>query len=276
VVKFFVQIIAPVIGLFGILQALFPANTRRQKAGWIALFISLTLISIVLLVIPRPMPLGTTTPMPFAWWKLNSVSGTIAVDSAGSNNGTLNSGASFVTGGILGGYAASLGKSAWNGGGNVRLPVNLPASFTLYFWINPASYNSADPGSGDGNSAFGGEVYKISGFRTGFRPNGIFEFWTVESGGTIGLNDTASTPTGTWTQFAITFDHNVSTASLYRNGTLIATSSGSYIPSATPMGVDYGVDAVGYFYGLVDQVRLYDHPLSGAAITALYKSDLKP
>ena len=42
------------------------------------------------------------------------------------------------------------------------------------------------------------------------------------------------------------------------------------------MGMDSGVGGIDQFYGLVDQVRLYNYALSGSAITALYNSDLGP
>jgi hypothetical protein len=61
--------------------------------------------------------------------------------SAGGHMGTLVRPASWVTAGILGRDAAGVGDSAHDGrGGYIQFPINLPASFTFYFWSNATSY----------------------------------------------------------------------------------------------------------------------------------------
>jgi hypothetical protein len=217
---------------------------------------------------PTPTPTPVLAP-PVAWWQLNSTGGSTAVDSAGSNSGTLKAGAAFAPGGILCGYAASVGDGAHNDrGGYVQFPINLPALFTLYFWSNAISFSA---GTHDNNIALGGEVYNRNGFRSGFDGSGIFSFWTVESGGTITVADTTGATARTWQQFAITYDGT--TARLYRNGAYVTQNAGIYIPgSATNMST-YGASTAGHFYGLFDQISVYNYALSSAAITALYNAD---
>ena len=99
----------------------------------------------------------------------------------------------------------------------------------------------------------------------------MLSFWTTESGGTLNLNDTAAVPAGTWEQYAITY--SAGTANLYRNGALVASASGTYVPGTAGMGIDLGIGGVGQFFGLVDQVRLYNYAISAPAIAALYNSD---
>jgi hypothetical protein len=216
-----------------------------------------------------PTPAGTL----IGWWQLNSTSGTTAPDSAGSSPGTLVNGTSWATGGILGGNAVSVGDSAFDGnGGGVTFAINLPSSFTLYFWSKANAYGSKLDASGPYNNLIlGGEVYATNGFRAGFTPRGVFSFWTSQSGGTLTLYDTTSAPTGAWQQYAITYSSG--TASLYRGGTLVASASGTYVAGTVGMGIDWGVSGIRQFYGLVDQVRLYNYALSASAIAALYNSD---
>lgn len=215
----------------------------------------------------------TATGALVAWWKLNSSGGSAAADSAGSNTGTLINGASWAPGGILGGNAVSVGDSAFNGsGGGVTFPINLPASFTLYFWSKANDYFGSSYTGPDNNVLFGGETYLTNGFRSGFTAAGVFIFWTSESGGDLTLSDTTAAPAGTWQQYAITYSGGA--GSLYRNGTLVSSASGAYVTGTTGMGLASEIGGVRQFYGLVDQVRLYNYPLSPSAITALYNSDL--
>jgi len=188
----------------------------------------------------------------------------------------LNNVATWVTGGILGGNAVSVGDSAFDhNGGRVSFPINLPPSFTLYFWSKATGYGTKlDANGAYNNFIFGGEVYLTNGFRAGFTPAGLFSFWTSQSGGTLTLFDTTDAPSGAWEQYAITYSAGI--GKLYRNGVLVASRSGTYVPGTTGMGIDSGVGGIDQFYGLVDQVRLYNSALSGTAITDLYNSDVNP
>jgi concanavalin A-like lectin/glucanase superfamily protein/parallel beta helix pectate lyase-like protein len=219
---------------------------------------------------------STPTPARISWWKLNSSGGITAIDSAGSSPGTLNHAATWVTGGILGRNAVSVGDRTFdNNGGRVSFPINLPPSFTLYFWSKATAYGAKLDASGAYNNLIlGGEVYLTNGFRAGFTPAGLFSFWTSQSGGTLTLSDTTDAPSRTWEQYAITYSAGI--GRLYRNGALGASGSGTYVPGTTGMGIDSGVGGVAQFYGLVDQVRLYNFALSGTAITDLYNSDVNP
>ena len=104
-----------------------------------------------------------------AWWKLNSSGGTTAPDSSGSSPGTLNNAATWVTDGILGGNAVSVGDSGFDGnGGGISFPINLPADFTLYFWSKANAFFGTSYTGADNNVMSGGETYLTNGFRSGF------------------------------------------------------------------------------------------------------------
>jgi Concanavalin A-like lectin/glucanases superfamily len=216
------------------------------------------------------------TPTPSStlahWWKFNDGSGTVAADSADSAPGTL-SGSAAWRAGVDEQYAVSIGTSSYNGGGAVSFPTNLPTAFTLSFWVNPNGFNNTLAGGGAYNNVlFGGEQYATNGFRSGFGSTGIFSFWTTESGGTLTLNDTSAISTGVWTWFAVTYSGG--SASLYRNGNLVATAAGTYIPGTNNLGLDAGVNGVAYYWGSVDDTRIYGAALSASAILSLYQSSV--
>ena len=223
----------------------------------------------VLFMLLEPSAKAQTTPTLTHWWKFNDGSGTVAIDSADSAPGTLTGSASWVAGSDET-YAVSVGNSSYNGGGAVAFPTNLPAAFTFSFWVNPSDYNSAIGGYGAYNNVlFAGEQYSTNGFRSGFTSTGVFSFWTTESGGTLTLNDTSAIATGVWNWFAVTYSGG--SASLYRNGALVATASGTYIPGTTNMGLDTGTGGVDFYWGNVDDTRIYNSALSASAILALYQ-----
>ncbi len=201
-------------------------------------------------------------------WSFDEGSGSAAADSVSNASGTLAGGATWVTG-ADGPHAVAVGNSTFSGGGTVSLPANLPSVFTLTFWANASGYGATSDGFGAYNNALlGGETYLTNGFRSGFTPGGSFQFWTTQSGGSLTLADPTALHTGTWAQFAVTYSGG--TASLYRDGTLVSTASGTYVAGTSSMGIDTGVGGVHPFWGAVDDVRIYDQVLSGSAIAALY------
>jgi hypothetical protein len=202
------------------------------------------------------------------WWKLDDGTGTSAADSAGDAPGTLAGGASWVSG-VDETFAVSVGDSSYSGGGTVSFPTNLPSTFTLSFWAKATAFGSVEDGTGAyNNTIVGGEVYLTNGFRTGFTPSGVFNFWTSQSGGDLGLADTVASPTGTWIQFVVTYSNGA--GQLYRNGSLVSSNDGTYVPGTSAMGIATGVGGVHPFWGDVDDVRIYDQVLSPSEIAGLY------
>jgi hypothetical protein len=221
-----------------------------------------------------PTPTATATPSPtptpipslIDWWQFNETSGTTAADSAGNNPGTLANGASWVSGKI--GNAVGVGNSSFNGGGTVSFPTNLPSTFTLGFWAKANGYgNALGDGGQNNNVLFGGENYLVNGFRSGFTTSGIFTFWTTQSGGTLTLADTTTSPVGTWNQYVVTYQGG--SAALYKNCSLVSQATGTYNAGATSMGIDTGIGGVGQFWGSVDDARIYNSVLSSTAIASL-------
>jgi len=203
------------------------------------------------------------------WWKFDEGTGTIAYDYSGNNaTGTLLGTPTWVSGKV-GPYAISVGNSSYSQNGYINLGETLPSSsFTLSLWLNPSGIGSQC--STNQCIVLGGENYNTNGFRAGY-PNSsaFFSFWTNQSGGSISLASLSPSSAGNWDFIAVTYANG--SASLYRNGILQGSATGTYILGPN-MGIDTGVGGTSWFWGKVDDVRVYNRALSTAEINQIYNA----
>src|SRR6476620_1752152 len=132
---------------------------------------------------------------------------------------------------------------------------------TLEAWVNPSA------GGGwrtavlkeFGTSSLAYALYSSNG--TPGRPD-----VSVNVNGDHGLAANASLPLNAWTHLAATFDG--STARLYVNGGAPTTlaASGALATTAGPLRIGGNAVWGDYFSGLIDDVRVYNRPLSAAEI----------
>lgn len=211
------------------------------------------------------MPIGYGDSSLIDWLKFDEGSGTAAADSSGMNYpAALNAFATWPAGKV-GSYALGV----VNGSSFASLTTTLPSStFSLAFWENASSFNAGV--SGNWNLIMGGEVYTASGFRSGFSGSGCYQFWTTQSGGTLNFTGSPCISTGQWNFWTVTFQN--SSASMYLNGSLIASSTGTYVKSANLPGISDGIGGVQFFTGSVDDVRIYNRALTTAEISAIYNA----
>ena len=212
---------------------------------------------------------------PLGYWKMDETSGTIARDSWGNRNGTLNSGVTNNVAGpvppVLPGFAPA--NKAYNFSGSASF-VNLPAfgqfdsTMTIIAWINPNG-NQAD---------YSGMVFTRGG-----------------GGGTCGLdftqlqnigyhwNDAASTynwrsgliPTpGQWNFVALVVEPTQATAYLDAFDGTGLNSAVNTVNHGTAnwTGVAIGQDSAGgrFFKGGMDDVAVYSYALSPEQIAAIH------
>jgi hypothetical protein len=207
------------------------------------------------------------------WWKLDDGTGSIATDSAGSNDGTI-TGATWTTGKVGGaldfdgdGDYVVIGSSVsvnniWGGGG------------TFIAWFNPSSIPT-DPriiswNTGDDRSCVLLDAPSTINMRRSF--NGALGKWHVNF----------TSPTNEWTHLAITYndDSDLNDPTFYVNGTTLtvaktATPSGSSKSSSNAyLGSDRGIRR--YFNGKIDDVRIYDYELSSQEVQNLYNPNQAP
>jgi len=195
-----------------------------------------------------------------AWWRCDEGKGTSVANSAGAGNGaTLMNGVDWVPG--------RLGKALKFDGVAGYLSCkseNLPATHepqTICFWLNLPSR----PARGEDILCFSND--SLSGaLQAGVAPNRL-SFWRF-GGGNLG---TVSTPSpNAWHHCAFTTDGK--THSLYLDGKLENTSS-TPLQSVGVTNCEFGryrgVGGGAYFSGMLDDLRIYNRPLSEAEVRGL-------
>lgn len=212
---------------------------------------------------------------PLAYWRLDEDAGTTAVDSTGHYVGTYRNGVTLGVPGILPDDTAA---SFDGDGGYVDVGKNLAflytAPFSVEAWIRPTRIDGAFRGvlSNESTSIsqrFGYLLYVERDADGGVLSG--FERWNGGSSNpTVAVNEVAQ---GSWTHLVGTFASNGheilyvngSQANAYTGPPIQITTTGSFViaalnSAATPT----------FFAGSIDEVAVYDHPLSQRCVLAHY------
>jgi len=189
-------------------------------------------------------------------WRLDDGAGTVAADDAGGHDGVLSGTATFVPGGMAGG-AVSFNQGRIDLPAAVVQALDAGKAFTVSMWISPVSFG---------------------GYRTVFDTVGRqLALWIdTPGGGWYGIGGTSNQAlydpawtTGEWQHLVMTSDGT--TAHTYRNG----VSNSDLTPgglAAAEWVLGYNVSGGGnYYYGLMDDVQVYDTALPPADIAFLYE-----
>ena len=200
-----------------------------------------------------------------------------AKDSMGTNSGALVGGVTFATGEV--GQAFNFDGFT----GYVTNPVAiLPAvsnSFTVEFWAWPTGNRANTPQSTTGIAGISNQRYAIfphqpigtpaAGVGVSVGTNGIsvFEHADTYLPSLLVYNAAISG----WTHIAVVYNNKQ--PSLYVNGVLVGTGLTSP-RSASFASTGLGEDGHGYGYysGLLDEVSIYDRPLSTVEIQGIYNA----
>ena len=202
---------------------------------------------------------------PASWWQFDDPAGTTDYDAVGSAHGTYNGTRTNVPG--VAGQAASFDPT--DGGDYVHAPgVQLNTTdVTLSCWAKstPTTWNVngwlvAERGA---NGVF-------------IHPDGGGTYWrpfVLDNGGThhqIG-GHTAPAISDRFHHYAVTFDDTADVGKLYFDGQLINTVTGmSTFARTAPTSIDLEIGSDDYAgrdgHGAIDDVLIYDQPLSDAAI----------
>lgn len=200
-------------------------------------------------------PLNTLSTGLIGYWPMNELSGTTVEDKKSGNNGSLSGSVSRVDAVDNAAFKKAL---SFNGGSvNISSQPSV-SNFSLSMWVNFSDTNFNNSQSLFSNNQFFlrkdvlAEGNKISGF--------------------IHLNDNSYEPrarsivpvSGTWYNVIQTWEGT--TQKMYINGEIKASStrSGSFA-SYTQTQIGTGTIA-GPFYGMVDDIRLYNEVLDDARI----------
>jgi Concanavalin A-like lectin/glucanases superfamily/Domain of unknown function (DUF2341) len=222
---------------------------------------------------------------PVAHWKLDECQGATAYDSSGNGlNGTINPGASGNT--AVGTCNSGTSTHMWNDGNigkfnsslgfdgtddNVTIPDNSLFDFTTNMtasaWVYMPSIVDSEQHivSNNNNGA-------NTGYALMYRDNATgFVFRVYSSGGANNVACTRSYQANTWYHVAGTYDG--ANQRIYVNGVLCNTAANTNSIPASSESMRIGFDStlsLFYFSGQIDDVRLYNYPLSATQIRLLF------
>src|ERR1035437_8586401 len=225
-------------------------------------------------------PAGSCVPPPsglVSWWRGEGD----GFDAVGTNNGTLQSGASFGVGRVGQSFALD-GMNAY-----VRIPksasLDAPNQLTIDFWI------MADPSQPIGSRVVGLVTSDYYGLEIGTAASkaGVVFFVRTDTGGhyvsTTDLNTTGAVfPAGEWHHIAGVYDG--AKVQLYLDGQALgkpAVVTGQISPMLANSFVAIGSsdgrtvcsgECIGtrYFKGQMDEVDFFNRALSASAVAAIY------
>jgi hypothetical protein len=206
-----------------------------------------------------------------AHWKLDETSGTIAADSAGTSDGTLTNmdpATAWVSG-----HPGTVGGLAFDGVDDyVALPsvTVTTGSYTIAFWIELDDWTD-----NTGDNVWSGVLGPVDAWQWFIMvehqgANGRLSHYGKDQG----ANDhfiAGYLGWGTWHHAALVSDGG--TSRWYLDGGLAAesTTHDSTYASIDVLGSRYsGASESVRFKGVLDDVRIYDRPLSAAEVLELY------
>jgi len=210
----------------------------------------------------EPMEISDSlyAPDPVASYSFNEGAGTVLGDSAGSHNGTVE-GASWTGEGKYGGALDFDGTNDTVTVADAN-DLDLTSSFTLEAWVRPDTVSGERPVISKLESAGGLSGYALSASYSGKPAGGVFN----PSAAKIPQGPSAL-PTGAWSHLAFTSDGT--NLKLYVNGELVKTES-AIAAKANGSTLKIGRNGItgAWFDGRIDEMRIYDKPLSQAQVEA--------
>jgi flagellin-like protein len=148
--------------------------------------------------------------------------------------------------------------------------MNLNQNFSISLWVKPYSRSPIWR-----SNVLVKETYIQRGFRSGVNDQGGYSFWSTQSIN-IGGGFDASTPAGSlplniFTHVAMVY--NGTTAFIYLNGMLNATSNGNFVkPNTGDALLIGGGSGLDNFNGSLDEVAIFNRSLNATEISAFYNS----
>jgi hypothetical protein len=196
-----------------------------------------------------------------AYYHFDDGAGSTAIDSSGRGNAGTLSNASWSNSGKYGG---ALSFNGTNSIVNVADSdsLDLSSAMTLEAWVMPTTvtgYRTVMMKEVPGDLS-----YALYAGDTGGRPNA----WGRVGTKSTGVAGASGLPLNAWSHVAATYDGAV--IALYVNGTQVASKamSGALATSASPFHIGGNTVWGEYFAGLIDEVRVYNRPLTGGEIQA--------
>ena len=219
---------------------------------------------------------------PIALWHFDETGGTMAFDSIGLVNGTLENGAAFAPGAGISGGAVSLNQ-ATNAFVNMGNNFNLTSSFSIQAWIRMNASDLSPSMAVSKHTAGFYNGYFLAVNDVGDTATGATTKSHTYVNGGISPVSTTVVNDGLWHLLVGEFDATTNEVRNYVDGQLQGTTqaNGTFNTSADFLigGIHNlggsGTDS-GYFTGLIDEVAVYDQALTSAEVRAIYTSVPEP
>jgi hypothetical protein len=223
---------------------------------------------------------NTCTPPPsglVAWWKAEGN----ALDSAGTNHGTLLGGLGFTNGEV--GQAFNFVNNSQ--GVQVNASASLAvSSITIEAWINPTDVSNQRPIVEYGEETGLETVQFDYGWNDpgGSTSGALYGLIRGTNGTWLKINSPGGIlPTGQWSHVAMSFNFTNQTGTLYLNGTNVGSSVYANIltpQTASPVHIGYRPDTsaegnAGIRHsGGLDEVAIYNRALNQSEIAAIFNA----
>ncbi|UCF17235.1 MAG: LamG domain-containing protein, partial [Phycisphaerales bacterium] len=199
------------------------------------------------------------------WWKLDDGAGTVAVDSSGNGyDGTITD-ATWETGQ----YGGALGFA---GSGYVELPaeawstIEMQATFTFWAYGDPAAQPQANFIFGAFQDAGNNESRVMSAHVPWSNGQVYFDTGGTTAGGYDRIQKTATAEeyAGSWQHWALVKNGETGDQQIYLNGVLWHSGTGMTRPmtGVTAFTIGAKPQITNFYFGMMDDVRLYDHALT--------------
>jgi hypothetical protein len=222
---------------------------------------------------------GELDPNFASWWKFDEGTGTVAYDSAGDNDGSLVNGPVWTTGYIDGGLGFDGVNDYVDVPDDPSLRFTQNSSFSICAWGNPTSAG--------GNCEILCKMqtigkYDLFTYELWWNADyQLFEFVICQSGRHFVdvATPTGSAPAGSWSHVVCIYDNR--DMKVYLNGELKGSGNFPYETGTNTADKNVGIGArlvgsgiANYFRGTLDDIRIYNRPLSDGEIEQLYQSGL--
>ncbi|HEU5124798.1 MAG TPA: LamG-like jellyroll fold domain-containing protein [Verrucomicrobiae bacterium] len=218
---------------------------------------------------------------PIGYWRLDELSGNIAYDYAGGNNGVYNNtqlaqpGHNVLDSHTSARFGLLSSINSYVGGIPIDFGNTTNGTFTIEAWVNGGS-QSTDAGLVTRGTGGGGEQFNLDCGG----PGRAFRFFVRDRSGSAHLATGNVVPNGQWHHLVGVCDQSRSNILLYIDGVLNATGSikpGSGILASTnfvSIGSRQGGTTIynNQFVGRMEEVAIYNVALSAAQVQAHYQS----
>jgi len=215
----------------------------------------------------------TPPPGMISWWPGDGN----AIDIAGANHGTLLNGAALAPGMV--GQAFSFdGVDDF-----VEIPedgsFDLNGDFTIDAWVKPNDLSGSIPRPIVSKYSFAGQNWQTSAWELSAGNDGKVQFGVTC--GTTTLSTATMNPVvsvGEFAHVAAVYRQSVPSVEIYVDGVLQAVNSGGTCTVITqndiPVRIGMRIDAAvtTFFTGLIDEVEIFDRPLSASEIQSIFNA----